>query len=70
MLEIDPLEDDMSGTVFRDVIMLVLAGFVVTVLLLLPHIKDALLLSDTGTSDRVSPSVSTTSTATCGRVPT
>ena len=29
----------MSGTVFRDVIMLVLAGFVVTVLLLLPHIN-------------------------------
>ena len=39
MLEIDPLEDDMGGTVFRDVIMLVLAGFVVTVLLLLPHIN-------------------------------
>ena len=39
MLEIDPLEDDVGGTVFRDVIMLVLAGFVVTVLLLLPHIN-------------------------------
>ncbi len=39
MLEIDPLEDDNGGTVFRDVIMLVLAGFVVTVLLLLPHIN-------------------------------
>ncbi len=39
MLEIDPLEDDTGGTVFRDVIMLVLAGFVVTVLLLLPHIN-------------------------------
>ena len=39
MLEIDPLEDDTSGTVFRDVIMLVLLGFVVTVLLLLPHIN-------------------------------
>ena len=38
MLEIDPLEDDMGGTVFRDVIMLVLAGFVVIVLLL-PHIN-------------------------------
>jgi len=35
MLEIDPLEDDAGGTVCRDVIMLVLAGFVVTVLLLL-----------------------------------
>ncbi|MBT3628993.1 MAG: hypothetical protein HOA58_13680 [Rhodospirillaceae bacterium] len=39
MLEIDPLEDDSGGTVFRDVIMLVLAGFVVIVLLLLPHIN-------------------------------
>ena len=39
MLEIDPLEDDTGGTVFRDVIMLVLAGFVVIVLLLLPHIN-------------------------------
>jgi hypothetical protein len=39
MLEIDPLDDDTGGTVFRDVIMLVLAGFVVTVLLLLPHIN-------------------------------
>jgi hypothetical protein len=39
MLEIDPLEDDMGGTVFRDVIMLVLAGFVAIVLLLLPHIN-------------------------------
>ena len=39
MLEIDPLEDDTGGTVFRDVIMLVLVGFVVIVLLLLPHIN-------------------------------
>ena len=39
MLEIDPLEEDMGGTVFRDVIMLVLVGFVVIVLLLLPHIN-------------------------------
>jgi len=39
MLEIDPLEEDTGGTAFRDVIMLVLAGFVVTVLLLLPHIN-------------------------------
>lgn len=39
MLEIDPLEGDMGGTVFRDVIILVLAGFVVIVLLLLPHIN-------------------------------
>lgn len=39
MLEIDPLEDDVGETVFRDVIMLVLAGFVVIVLLLLPRIN-------------------------------
>ena len=39
MLEIDPIEEDTGGTVFRDVIMLVVAGFVVTVLLLLLHIN-------------------------------
>jgi len=33
------MDSDRSGTVFRDVIMLVLAGFVVIVFLLLPHIN-------------------------------
>ena len=32
-------EDDQSGTVFRDVIMLALCGFVAIVLLLLPHLN-------------------------------
>jgi hypothetical protein len=32
-------EDDESGTVFRDVILLALAGFVAMVLLLLPHLN-------------------------------
>lgn len=38
MLGIDEFEDD-SGTVFRDVITLALAGFVVMVVLVLPHIN-------------------------------
>jgi hypothetical protein len=37
--EIDDFEDDTSGTVFRDVIMLALIGFVAMVIMLLPHIK-------------------------------
>ncbi len=32
-------DDDEGGTVFRDVIMLALAGFVAMVILLLPHIQ-------------------------------
>jgi hypothetical protein len=36
---LDPLDDDESGTVFRDVIMLALAGFVAMVVLLLPHLN-------------------------------
>jgi hypothetical protein len=39
MLGLDPFEEDASGTVFRDVIMLGLAGFVAMVVLLLPHIN-------------------------------
>lgn len=35
---LDQLDDDDSGTVFRDVITLALAGFVAIVILLLPHI--------------------------------
>ena len=36
---LDPLEDDAADTVFRDVVMLALAGFVVLVILLLPHLN-------------------------------
>lgn len=39
MHEIDSFDDDSGGTVFRDVIMLALAGFVVIVLLILPHLN-------------------------------
>jgi hypothetical protein len=36
---LDPFDDDEGGTVFRDVIMLALAGFVAMVILLLPHLN-------------------------------
>jgi hypothetical protein len=36
---LDPFDDDDGGTVFRDVIMLALAGFVAMVILLLPHLN-------------------------------
>jgi hypothetical protein len=36
---LDPLDEDEGGTVFRDVIMLALAGFVAMVVLLLPHLN-------------------------------
>ena len=36
---LDPLEDDAGGTVFRDVVMLALVGFVALVLMLLPHLN-------------------------------
>lgn len=39
MLEFESWEGDESGTVFRDVIMLALAGFVAMVILLLPHLN-------------------------------
>lgn len=35
----DPLEEDAGGTVFRDVILLALCGFVAIVVLLLPHLN-------------------------------
>ena len=38
MLDLENLDGDESGTVFRDVIMLALAGFIAMVLLLLPHL--------------------------------
>jgi len=39
MRSLEPFEEDESGTVFRDVIMLALAGFVAIVILLLPHLN-------------------------------
>jgi hypothetical protein len=39
MLELESLDEDIGGTVFRDVIMLALLGFVAIVVLLLPHLK-------------------------------
>ena len=39
MDSLDPFDGDDSGTVFRDVIMLALAGFVAMVILLLPHLN-------------------------------
>ncbi len=39
MQTLEQLDEDDGGTVFRDVIMLALAGFVATVILLLPHIN-------------------------------
>jgi hypothetical protein len=36
---LDPLEDDAGGTVFRDVVMLALVGFVALVIMLLPHLN-------------------------------
>src|SRR5918995_2453725 len=39
MSGLDPFEDDASGTVFRDVVMLALVGFIAIVLMLLPHLN-------------------------------
>jgi hypothetical protein len=39
MSGLDPLEDDAGGTVFRDVVMLALVGFVAIVVMLLPHLN-------------------------------
>jgi hypothetical protein len=36
---LDPFEEDASSAVFRDVVMLALAGFVVLVIMLLPHLN-------------------------------
>lgn len=38
MHTLEPFTDDVEGTVFRDMVMLALAGFVAIVVLLLPHI--------------------------------
>ena len=39
MRELDLFDEDSSSTLFRDVIMLALAGFVTLVLLIIPHIN-------------------------------
>ncbi|MBN35568.1 MAG: hypothetical protein CMM46_12525 [Rhodospirillaceae bacterium] len=39
MQALDPLDDDAAATVFRDVILLALLGFVALVILLLPHVN-------------------------------
>jgi hypothetical protein len=39
MHDFDPLDDDAGGTVFRDVVMLALVGFVAIVVMLLPHLN-------------------------------
>ena len=41
MQGLDPLDEDAWGTVFRDVVLLALVGFVAMVILLLPHITAA-----------------------------
>lgn len=39
MWEVDEFESDAAGTVFRDVLMLALVGFVAMVIMLLPHLS-------------------------------
>lgn len=39
MHDFDPFDDDPGGTVFRDVVMLALVGFVAIVIMLLPHLN-------------------------------
>ena len=46
MQGLDPFDDGNDGTVFRDVIMLALLGFVTIVILLLPHLNPPVQASD------------------------
>ena len=47
MRELDLFDEESSTTVFRDIIMLALAGFVTLVMLLLPHIHPEAVTEDT-----------------------
>ena len=40
MNELEDFEEESSGTIFRDVIMLALIGFVAMVIMLLPHLAE------------------------------
>jgi hypothetical protein len=51
MHDFDPFEEDASGTVFRDVVMLALVGFVALVIMLLPHLNPP----GTKTADAMTP---------------
>ena len=51
MQALDPLDDDGAATVFRDVILLALLGFVALVILLLPHVNPP----ETKTDDLMTP---------------
>jgi len=48
---LEPFEDDETGTVFRDVILLALAGFVAIVVMILPHLNPP----DAKTADAMDP---------------
>lgn len=50
MRELDLFDEDSSATLFRDVIMLALAGFVTLVMLLLPHINPKALAEEASKS--------------------
>ena len=50
MRDDDLFDEDSSATLFRDVIMLALAGFVTLVMLLLPHINPKATAEDTAKS--------------------
>ena len=51
MHDFDPFDDDAGGTVFRDVVMLALVGFVAIVVMLLPHLNP----SGAKTADNMTP---------------
>ena len=53
MQGLDPFDDGNDGTVFRDVIMLALLGFVTIVVLLLPHLNPPAQVSETPTPGNV-----------------
>ena len=54
MHQLDELDEDNWGTVFRDVILLALIGFVAMVIIMLPHIKP----TEVETQDHKAPGLS------------